>query len=261
MNPTIETIMNRRSVRSYDKRPLETTAKDAIINAALRAPTAGNLMLYSIIEVNDTEKKKTLARTCDNQPFIATAPWVLLFLADYQRWHDYYLSCDVEEFCLRTGLTPRLPAEGDLMLACCDAVIAAQTAVIAAESLGIGSCYIGDIMENYEAHRALFNLPCYAFPICMLCFGYPDAKSVNARKPTARFDRKFVVFEDSYKHLTAPDFDEMFREETAARFKGRADIEGAANVGQHTYRRKFAADFAVEMNRSVQAIMKNWKGS
>jgi FMN reductase (NADPH)/FMN reductase [NAD(P)H] len=253
--------MNRRSVRSYDKRPLEMTAKDAIINAALRAPTAGNLILYSIIEVNDTEKKKTLARTCDNQPFIATAPWVLLFLADYQRWHDYYLACDVEKFCTQAGLTPRLPAEGDLMLACCDAVIAAQTAVIAAESLGIGSCYIGDIMENYEAHQALFNLPRYTFPICMLCFGYPDAKPGSARKLTARFDRKFIVFEDSYKHLTAPDFDEMFRGETAARFKGRAEIEGATNVGQHTYRRKFAADFAVEMNRSVQAIMKNWKAA
>lgn len=259
MNPTIDTIMNRRSVRSYDKRPLETTVKDTIINATLRAPTAGNLMLYTIIEVNDTEKKKTLARTCDNQPFIATAPWVLLFLADCQRWHDYFLACDVEKFCARTGLTPRLPAEGDLMLACCDAVIAAQTAVIAAESLGIGSCYIGDIMENYEAHRSLFDLPRYTFPICMLCFGYPETKTGNAHRLTTRFERKFVVFEDSYKRLTAGDFDEMFKGETAARFKGRAEIEGAVNVGQHTYRRKFGADSFVEMNRSVQAIIKNWK--
>lgn len=259
MNPTLDTIMNRRSVRSYDKRPLETTAKDAIINSALRAPTAGNLMLYSIIEVNDPEKKKTLARTCDNQPFIATAPWVLLFLADCQRWHDYFLACDVEKFCARVGLTPRLPAEGDLMLACCDAVIAAQTAVIAAESLGIGSCYIGDIMENYEAHRSLFDLPRYTFPICMLCFGYPEVKTGNQRRPTTRFDRKFVVFENTYKRLTAGDFDEMFKVETVARFGGRAEIEGATNVGQHTYHRKFGADFFVEMNRSVQAIIKNWK--
>ncbi len=148
MNSAIEAIMKRRSVRAYDSRPIEADVKDEILNAALRAPTAGNLMLYSIIEVNDAKKKNSLAKTCDNQPFIATAPWVLLFLADYQRWHDYFLACDVEKFCARSSLSMRLPAEGDLMLACCDALIAAQTAVIAAESLGLGSCYIGDILEN-----------------------------------------------------------------------------------------------------------------
>ena len=257
MNSTIETILKRNSVRSYDARPIEAEVKDEILKATLRAPTAGNLMLYSIIEVNDQQKKNTLAKTCDSQPFIAKAPWVLLFLADYQRWHDYFLACDVEKFCARSGLSMRVPAEGYLMLACCDALIAAQTAVIAAESLGVGSCYIGDIMENYEEHQALFDLPRYTFPICMLCLGYPDAKAAG-RKQTPRFDRKFIVFQDSYKNLTAGDFDEMFRAETAARFQGRSDIEGAVNVGQQTYRRKFAADFAVEMNRSVRAIVQNW---
>ena len=61
-----------------------------------------------------------------------------------------------------------------LFLACCDALIAAQTAVIAAESLGIGTCYIGDIMENYEEHEELFGLPKYVFPIRLICFGYPN---------------------------------------------------------------------------------------
>jgi nitroreductase len=257
MNPTIETILNRRSVRTYDSRPIEDDVKDQILKATLRSPTAGNLMLYSIIEVNDAEKKNTLAKTCDNQPFIARAPWVLLFLADYQRWHDYFLACDMEKFCARSGLAMRLPAEGDLMLACCDAVIAAQTAVIAAESLGVGSCYIGDIMENYEAHQALFDLPRYTFPICMLCFGYPDAKA-KSRKQTSRFERKFIVLQDGYKRLKAGDFDEMFKGETERRFQGHSDIEGAVNIGQQTYRGKFAAEFALEMNRSVRTIIKNW---
>jgi nitroreductase len=259
MNPTIETLMQRRSVRAYDSRPIETDVKDAIIDAALRSPTAGNLMLYSIIEVNDTEKKNTLARTCDNQPFIACAPWVLLFLADYQRWNDYFRICDVEDFCGRSGLNLRTPEEGDLMLACCDAIIAAQTAVIAAEALGVGSCYIGDIMENYEAHQALFKLPRYTFPICLVCFGYPH-KKVEKQQQTSRFDRRFIVFQDNYKNLKDCDFKEMFKAETERRFQGRPDIQGAVNIGQQTYRSKFAADFSIEMNRSVRAIMKNWAG-
>ena len=144
------------------------------------------------------------------------------------------------------------------MLACCDAIIAAQTAVIAADSLGVGSCYIGDIMENYAAHQTLFDLPRYTFPIYLLCLGYPDPKAQAAWKQTSRFDRKFIVFQDSYKRLKADEFAEMFRGETERRFKGRSDIEGAVNIGQQTYRGKFSADFAIEMNRSVRAIMQNW---
>ena len=260
MNSTIENIMQRRSIRAYDSRPIEADVKDQILKATLRAPTAGNLMLYSIIEVTSAEKKNTLAKTCDNQPFIARAPWVLLFLADYQRWHDYFLASGVEKFCTRNGLTMRLPAEGDLMLACCDAIIAAQTAVITADSLGLGSCYIGDIMENYEVHQAIFDLPRYTFPICLLCFGYPDQKAQAGRKQTSRFDHKFIIFQDSYKRLRADEFAEMFRGETERRFKGRSDIEGDVNIGQQIYRGKFSADFAIEMNRSVRAIIKNWTG-
>ena len=132
MNETIQLLLNRRSIRAYEDREIGAE-KDAILQATLRAPTAGNMMLYSIIEVNDQAMKDTLARTCDNQPFIARAPLVWLFLADYQRWFDYYLLSGVEELCQRRGEPLRKPQEGDLFLACCDALIAAQTAVVAAE--------------------------------------------------------------------------------------------------------------------------------
>jgi FMN reductase (NADPH)/FMN reductase [NAD(P)H] len=86
MNSTVQLILKRKSVRAYEDRPLSAEIKEAIFHAALRAPTAGNMMLYSIIEVGDQHTKDILARTCDNQPFIAKAPLVWLFLADYQRW-------------------------------------------------------------------------------------------------------------------------------------------------------------------------------
>ena len=258
MNLVLETILNRKSVRAYQDQAIGPDIKAEILHATLRAPTAGNMMLYSIIEVNDQGKKDTLAKTCDNQPFIAKAPWVLLFLADYQRWVDYYLACGVPEQCAQQGVPMRRPEEGDLMLACCDALIAAQTAVLAAESFGLGSCYIGDIMEQYETHRGLFDLPQYVFPICLLCFGYPTLQQ-KEREQTPRFDRKFIVFEEKYRRLDADSFREMYRDLHARNFKDPQVIEDAAKIGQLNYQRKFSAEFSIEMSRSVRAILQRWK--
>jgi nitroreductase len=259
MNETLGVILNRKSCRQFLAKAIPQKVKSDIIGATLRAPTAGNLMLYSIIEVNDQAAKDTLAVSCDHQPFIARAPWVLLFLADYQRWVDYFQFCGTGGFARRAGLPVRKPAEGDLMLACCDALIAAQTAVIAAESCGLDSCYIGDIMENCETHRDLFKLPRYTFPTCLLCLGYPT-KAQKARPPTSRFDREFIVFQNIYRGLGESEFQRMFQKEQARAFQNKRQLDGAVNVGQLIYRRKFAAGFTMEMNRSVKAILKQWEG-
>ncbi len=83
------------------------------------------------------------------------------------------------------------------MLAVTDAVIAAQNAVVAAESLGIGSCYIGDIMEQYEEHREILQLPEYVFPSCMLVFGYPTPQQSMRPKPE-RCRLEDIVQENTY---------------------------------------------------------------
>jgi len=259
VNQVMRVLLERKSVRAYKKREISARARDQIIAAALRAPTAGNMMLYSIIEVRDRRLKETLARTCDEQPFIAKAPLVLLFLADYQKWWDYFGLCGVEEVARRSGEPVREPQEGDLFIAFCDALIAAHTAVVAAESLGIGSCYIGDIMENYEVHRELFGLPRYALPVCLVCFGHPTAQQ-QQRPLTPRFDRKFVVSTDRYARVAGAALAEMFREREQRASKAAAKVAGAANLGQQMYLRKFNADFTREMARSVKAMLRSWTG-
>jgi len=257
MNPVLEVIHKRKSIRVYENKKLPEDIKSKIITAAMKAPTAGNMMLYSIIEVDDPLKKDILVKTCDNQPFIAKAPLVLLFLADYQRWYDYFIRSKVSELCKGMKIKMRRPGEGDLFLACSDAIIAGQNAVIAAESLGVGSCYIGDIMENYEIHKELFDLPQYVFPIALLCFGYPTKKQLK-REQTCRFDKKLIVFRDRYKRLNKKYFNSMQKvlEERIA--KVRHFLPRAQNIGQHIFLRKFNADFSKEMNRSVREIVKKW---
>jgi len=258
MNQVIDVLMKRRSVRAYEPREIEAEIRVEILKATLRAPTAGNMMLYSIVEVTDQKIKDQLAVTCDDQPFIARAPMVWLFLADYQRWFDYFIASGVDELCRQKQVPMRKPAEGDLFLACCDALIAAQNAVIAAESFGIGACYIGDIMEQYEIHKELFNLPQYTFPIGLLVFGYPTPEQLR-RPYTSRFAEKYILFENQYHRLSQPELHEMFAGNEYRFSKGQGS-EGIANFGQAMYVHKFNAKFSVEMSRSVRLILKHWLG-
>ena len=137
MNEIIENLYRRKSVRVYQEREIPEKMKNLILEAAMQAPSAGCQQLYTILDITDQELKKALSESCDHQPFIANAKMVLIFCADCKKWYDAYLEA---------GCKPRTPGVGDLMLAITDTVIAAQNAVVAAESLGIGSCYIGDIM-------------------------------------------------------------------------------------------------------------------
>ena len=133
---------------------------------------------------------------------------------------------------------------------------AAQNVVIAAESLGIGSCYIGDIMENYETHRELLGLPEFAFPIAMLCLGYyPDEHEPQVR---SRFDKEYIVFPEKYRHLGEKELMEMFAEKEAT--FSRNNKYAAENVAQFTFARKQGTEFAKEMDRSIRKAMENWQG-
>jgi nitroreductase len=256
MNQIIDALMKRRSVRAFEEREISPEIRAEILKATLRAPTAGNMMLYSIVEVTQQKIKDQLAISCDNQPFIARASLVWLFLADYQRWYDYFIASGVEDLCREKQVPMRTPEAGDLFLACCDALIAAQNAVIAAESFGIGSCYIGDIMEQYETHKELFDLPKYTFPICLLVFGYPTREQLH-RPYTRRFDERFILFENRYRRLSQPELGEMFaeREKQMSSVPAR---DGIASFGQAMYFRKFDSDFSREMSRSVRLILKEW---
>jgi FMN reductase (NADPH)/FMN reductase [NAD(P)H] len=242
MNQTIKELMERKSVRVYEDRAIEPEKKKTIIEAALQAPTAGNMTLYSIIDVTDQKLKDKLSVTCDNQPFIAKAPLVLVFTADYQRWYDLFCSQEEEV---------RKPGMGDLLLAVDDTLIAAQNAVIAAQSMGIGSCYIGDIMEQYETHKELLGLPKYVIPAAMVVFGYPTRQQEERIKPK-RLNPEAVVFENTYRRLSPEEF-----EEEISKSQGREE-DFSAWVKAFC-KRKWNSDFSVEMSRSVKAMMEAWE--
>lgn len=240
MTPTIQELFDRKSVRAFTNQPISAEDKQLILQAAAQAPTAGNQQMYTILDITDQKLKDLLAESCDHQPFIADAPLVLVFCADCRRWLKAY-----EE----AGITPRKPGVGDLMLAVTDTAIAAQNVVTAAWSLGIGSCYIGDILEQYETHRRMLNLPEYVLPAVMAVFGYPTEQQLSREKPQ-RFQLDEVVCENTYQDPDGLKLRKMM----------------AKNVGCLSYNewitrfhdRKYNSDFAREMSRSVTEYLKQY---
>lgn len=242
-NEVIKNLTTRKSVRVFEDRPVSPADKLAILKAACEAPTAGNQQLYTILDITDVELKSRLSVTCDNQRFIASAPMVLVFCADYQKWYDAFCS---------GGCSPLLPSAADLMLAVEDSAIAAQNAVTAAWSLGIGSCYIGDIMEHCEIHRELFHLPPYVFPAVMLVFGYPTKQQLERTKPE-RCSLDTIVMENTYQ-----------RKDGAALQKMLAHKSGRQSYGDWLNafcNRKYNSDFSREMARSVGEYLKLFMSS
>ena len=235
-NVVLRQLHERRSVRAFEERAVSQDVKDAVIGAAFEAPTAGDMMFYTIIDVTDQAVKEQLAVLCDHQPFVAKAPVVLVFVADCDRWYRTYQAA---------GLSVRQPGPGDLVLACADAVIAAQNTVVGAQSLGLGSCYIGDILENCDAVRQLLALPEFAMPAVLVVYGYPTQQQRDRPKP-ARFARGHIVHENAYRPMDSGELLGMYAERG-----DRETIEALC-------KRKYTSAFSLEMNRSVAEYLKNF---
>ena len=240
-NDIIQTINDRKSVRSYTDREITAADRELILKAARAAPSPGNQQLYTILDITDENLKQRLSISCDYQPFITEAKMVLVFCADCLKWYEAYKDVSAQ---------PRKPGVGDLMLAVSDANIAAQTAVIAAESLGISSCYIGDIMENYETQREILQLPEYVFPAAMVVFGYATEQQLARKKPPRpEIDR--IVFNNTYP--------QMGEEERKELFKHKAGNQDYISWMKAFCARKYNSDFSVEMSRSVGEYLKEFE--
>lgn len=240
MTETIMQLKNRKSVRVFEDKPIDEDSVRAILDAACQAPTAGNQQLYTIIRVTDPALLERLSESCDHQPFIKDGKLVLVFCADCLKWQKAY------EY---EGCEPRKPGAGDMLLAVIDAAIAAQNAVTAAESLGIGSCYIGDILENCEDQRDILGVPDYVVPAVMLVFGYPTEQQRERIKP-ARSELKYVVSENAY-----PEMDEEYVRSMFGPKTGNRDYDEWMKA---FFKRKYDSEFSREMTRSVEKYLEQF---
>lgn len=174
LNDVVRLLANHRSVRSYRPNPLPEGALEVIVTAAQSASTSSNLQAYSIIAVQDPERKRLLAEWSNN-PFVADAPLLLAFCADLHR---------LEMVSRRQGYE-FVEREMEMFIqAVVDTALAGQNAAVAAESLGLGICYIGGIRNEVAKVAELLELPPRTVALFGMTVGYPAKPSrVRHRLP------------------------------------------------------------------------------
>ena len=162
----LELIHRHGSVRHYKPDPVPSEMVETVVAAAQRSSTSSNLQMMSVVAVTDAEKRKRLAELCGNQSHIAEAPVFMAWCADLSR---------LDRVCELRGYKQVAEYVENFLLAAVDTAIASQTAALAAESLGLGICYIGSIRNNPQAVIELLALPHLVFPVTGMTVGWPSA--------------------------------------------------------------------------------------
>lgn len=193
----MQTIRSHRSIRKYKDKPVPKEILDQIIEAAIRTSTTGNMQVYSIIVTQDKEKKAELHKLHFGQDMILQAPLLLTFNADFNRFNKW---------CLQRKAEPGYDNFLSFFTAAIDALIAAQNATIAAESLGLGVCYLGT--TTYQAGKLVefFDLPKGVVPVTTLVVGYPDENP----DLVDRLPAEAIVHYEKYTDYTEEDIDRVY---------------------------------------------------
>ncbi|ATU94948.1 NADPH-dependent oxidoreductase [Phyllobacterium zundukense] len=201
----IETLLAHRSVRFYLPQSVPVTALELAVSAAQSAPSSSNLQAWSVVAVGDKDRKARINAVAGNQKQIDQAPLFLVWLADLSR---------LRRVATNQGSTSDgLDYLESFLLAVIDAALAAQNAVIAFESLGLGTCYIGALRNNPIAVAKELALPKEVLPVFGLTVGYPDPAIRTDIKP--RLPKTKVLHSEQYendsKSADFSDYNEVLR--------------------------------------------------
>ncbi|MGA1977753.1 MAG: nitroreductase family protein [Bacteroidales bacterium] len=195
-------LLERRTIRRYSDEPLDGSLLDDLLFKGCRASNTGNMQVYSIIITRDNAMKKELAPLHFDQAMITEAPVVLTFCADFNRFNKW---------CRQRNADPGYDNFLSFFTASIDALLVAQTVCIAAESAGLGICYLGT--TTYMAHEIIrvLKLPSGVVPVTTVTLGWP------AEKPDQpdRLPLEAVIHQETYSDYSERQIDKYYHEKEA----------------------------------------------
>lgn len=228
-NPVLATILGRASVRRFEDRDVPREVLERVIEAGRQAPFTGQM--YSVVVVRDQARRRELAEIFG--PMVAAAPVFLLICVDFNK---------LDKFVAAKGRRNRANDLALLFLGLQDAAYFGQNIVLAAESLGLGSCFLGGVAFEGRALCPMFGLPRRVYPLVGLILGYPAGGVRPAPRPRVPLD--LVMFEERYRELTPEDVNRalsvmdagLLREGYYARLNAKIPLEeGEDAVGYEAY--------------------------
>ncbi len=164
MNKVIELLKSHRSIRKFQSRPVSQDIVKELIKAGQSAATSSFIQACTVIQVSDATTREKLCEAAASQPYVKESPVFLVFCADMQR---HQLACDMHGAAMLSGFTEQF------LTASLDCALFAQNVMTAAESLGLGGCYIGAIRNKIADVDDLLSLPDKVYPVFGMCLGYP----------------------------------------------------------------------------------------
>lgn len=217
----LETILNHRSIRKYKPKEVKQDLLRKILKAGTRASTTGNMQVYSIVITSDKDLRKKLWEAHFKQDMVLQAPLILTFCADFNRFNQW---CDLRK------ADPGYDNFLSFFTAAIDALLVAQNVCLAAESYGLGICYLGT--ATYMANKIveILSLPKMVVPVATIALGYPDEKPPL----TDRLPLEAVIHYEKYCDYTEKDIEEIYSDkeklELYQEFVKESVVENLAQV-------------------------------
>jgi FMN reductase (NADPH) len=223
MNQVINTIQQHRSIRRFEDQALSKETKEALLECAIRAPTTAMGEFYSIIEIKDPKLRQQLYEVCGKQAAVQQGSF-FVFAVDLHRSQQWAQHLGVD--CTLEGYTA-------LVFGTIDMTLAAQNMVLAAESLDLGTVYIGMVGHRASEVGELLGLPSDVIPVLGLVVGHPaEDPALRPRIPV-----RFIHHVDRYGEMSPPEID------------GTIDVIGNYSSGEVPASRDWAGKQALAKTR------------
>jgi len=249
---SLDALVQHRSIRRYRPDPIPEVDLHAILHAATRASSAGNMQTYSIIVTEDAERRRALWKLHYEQDMILQAPLLLTFCVDWNR---------MNRWCRARDADPGYDNLLSFLISFCDALIAAQNAAVAAEILGYGICYLGTTLTSAPEQIELLELPEGVFPVTALVLGVPDEDPA----PRARLPMDGIVHRERYERFDDARVLQVYRDretegwnrymeypELAARIRD----SGVENLAQVYTTVKYTREHNREVSRALMEALR-----
>ena len=184
-------ILNKHvTVRKFRDIPVSDEILKSVIYSGTRASTTGNMQLYSVVITKDETRKQKLAPFHFNQPVAKTAPVLLTFVADFNRF---------SKWCENNNAQPGYDNFSSFFTAAIDALLVAQNVCVAAENKGLGICYLGTTTYNAKEIAEILKLPKLTFPVTTVAIGYPE----EIPELTDRIPLEGIIHTETYSDYTS----------------------------------------------------------